>query len=232
MYLTKLLLDPSCTQVRRDLGDSYELHRTLVRAFVNGPGDKAPRFLWRLEQFEYLPMEPTVLVQSEIKGNWSVLERLPGYLLRSTQTKLVNLDSFITAGYSYRFRLMANPTVTRGRKRYGLSRRSDLDEWLHRQGERHGFAVRQHLVVSRRLFRSSQKITSTICLYQVCFEGLLLVRDKNEIRNAVLAGLGPGKAFGCGLLSLAPCLDTEEECETVAYNQYSGALAEPCGSAM
>jgi len=36
------------------------------------------------------------------------------------------------------------------------------------------------------------------------FEGKLVVTDAARFRNAWMTGIGPGKAFGCGLLSLAP----------------------------
>ena len=46
MYLSRLKLDTRSPQVRRDLSDSYDMHRTLVRAFVDDPGQTPPRFLW------------------------------------------------------------------------------------------------------------------------------------------------------------------------------------------
>ncbi|MCC7366301.1 MAG: type I-E CRISPR-associated protein Cas6/Cse3/CasE [Dehalococcoidia bacterium] len=36
------------------------------------------------------------------------------------------------------------------------------------------------------------------------FEGVLEVTDGDRLRAAIAEGIGPGKAFGCGLLSLAP----------------------------
>jgi len=39
----------------------------------------------------------------------------------------------------------------------------------------------------------------------VLFEGLLRVTDKNAFLETLLRGIGPGKAFGFGLLSVAPC---------------------------
>ncbi len=38
MYLSKLTLDPRHPQARRDLGDAYEMHRTLARAFAPDQG--------------------------------------------------------------------------------------------------------------------------------------------------------------------------------------------------
>jgi CRISPR system Cascade subunit CasE len=42
-----------------------------------------------------------------------------------------------------------------------------------------------------------------IALETCTFEGVLEVADADALRAAILSGVGPGKAFGCGLLSLA-----------------------------
>ena len=38
----------------------------------------------------------------------------------------------------------------------------------------------------------------------VCFDGILIVTDPDKLGPALCAGIGPGKAFGFGLLSVAP----------------------------
>ena len=70
--------------------------------------------------------------------------------------------------------------------------------WLERQGERHGFRVerdslriedyRRHRMRPARAFSSLE------------FEGRLEVRDPPAFREALLHGIGSGRAFGCGLL--------------------------------
>lgn len=42
-------------------------------------------------------------------------------------------------------------------------------------------------------------------LFSVRYEGLLEVTDADAFRNTILRGIGPGKAFGFGLLSVAAC---------------------------
>ena len=49
MYLSRLTLDPRQPQARRDLGDAYDMHRTLTRAFALDATTLPPRFLWRLD---------------------------------------------------------------------------------------------------------------------------------------------------------------------------------------
>lgn len=202
MYLTRLILDPRCAQARRDLADAYDMHRTLSRAFVTGDAEHPMRFLWRLERDTNPWTHPTVLVQSRQAGQWNSIQSLPGYLQKPAESKTVDLDRHVQVG-AYRFRLMANPTVTRLGKRYGLVDEVAQLQWLQRQGARHGFAVKVGVVSAYDLLESKRKPGANITVQQVCFDGVLEVQEPHSVRNVLLDGIGPAKAFGCGLLSLA-----------------------------
>lgn len=200
MYLTRLRLDPRSAQARRDLSDPYEMHRTLVRPFVKDAGQTPPRILWRVEPAAAWS-EPVVLVQAREPADWSVLEALPNYLKGSTETRDISPEGWLQPEQCYRFRLFANPTVTRDGKRQGLVSEDAQLAWLARQGERHGFAVEAALVTGSELLRS-RKQNSHISVLQACFDGRLRVQDCAALALALRSGIGPGKAFGCGLLSL------------------------------
>lgn len=202
MHLTRLRLDPRSAQVRRDLADPYEMHRTLVRAFVRDAEQTPPRILWRMEP-EAAWSDPVVLVQAQEAADWSALEALPAYLKGegAIETKTWEPEAWLDADERYRFRLFANPTVTRDGKRQGLVSEDAQLTWLTRQGERHGFSVEAALVTTSELVRS-HKGAHQISLLKVCFEGRLRVTDKASLAAALCSGIGPGKAFGCGLLSL------------------------------
>ncbi|MFD1215135.1 type I-E CRISPR-associated protein Cas6/Cse3/CasE [Microbulbifer celer] len=204
MHLTKLTLDPSSAQARRDLGDAYEMHRTLVRAFALDEHSAPPRFLWRMEVGGNAWAMPVVLVQSVAEANWSVLADQPNYLQKPVESKLIALEQLVESGNSYRFRLQANPTVTRCGKRYGLVGEADQLAWLQRQGERHGFDLSTVLVAASDVL-SSRKGSARISVRRTCFEGVLQVNNTETFSRALMAGIGPAKAFGCGLLSVAPC---------------------------
>ncbi len=205
MYLTRLWLDPRSAQARRDLADPYDMHRTLVRAFVRSDNDKPPRFLWRIEP-EGAWQAPQVLVQSAAAADWRVLEDLPGYLSRNkdVETKALETDRLLQGEARYRFRLFANPTVTRDGRRKGLVGEEGQLAWLARQGERFGFQVETALVTGSDLLRSHGG-THAISLLRACFEGTLRALEVEALAGALRGGIGPGKAFGCGLLSLARC---------------------------
>lgn len=200
MYLTRLRLDPRSAQARGDLADPYDMHRTLVRAFVRDAEQTPPRILWRAEPAAAWS-EPVVLVQAQELANWSVIEALPNYLKGGAETRDISPENWLGDEQRYRFRLFANPTVTREGKRQGLTSEEAQLAWLDRQGERHGFTIEAALVTGSELLRS-RKQDSRISVLKVCFEGRLRVRDSAALAAALRAGIGPGKAFGCGLLSL------------------------------
>lgn len=199
MYLSQLTLDPGQRQARRDLANRYDLHRTLCRAF-DAPQDARP--LWRLELLR--PGEPPrLLVQSRTTPDWArVAAEHPGYLA-DHGGKPLDLAAQLTSGQRLRFRLEANPTVTRDGKRHGLWREEDQLAWLNRQAARGGFAVEAAVVTrEERLALRKPGQPRPIVLHAVLFDGRLVVADPALLAAALDSGLGHGKALGLGLLSL------------------------------
>ena len=90
--------------------------------------------------------------------------------------------------------------------------------WLLERTDRWGFAVPlatssaavgepvHDARIAARVRRSfgRAKGTPPVTLQVVTYEGRLVVADAVALRQAMLDGLGPAKAYGCGLLTLAP----------------------------
>lgn len=204
MYLSKLTLDSRHPRVRRDLSDPYEMHRTLTRAFCADSLQPPDRFLWRLERSADLRPQSIVLVQSVRPGDWSVMDSMPGYAVEIKDNKAVTLERLVRPGGRYRFRLLANPTITRAGKRYGLVREEEQIDWLNRQSKRLGFAVEGCVrLAAERLSTRQGKTGNRITLDTALFEGILYTQQPDLTCQAVLHGVGHGKALGLGLLSLA-----------------------------
>lgn len=202
MYLTRLRLNPGTGHARRDLSNPYDMHRSLVRAFVSGDNDVPARFLWRL-QLDGMWANPEILVQSAEAGNWSVLESVPGYLVHPVEGKRIVLSTWLQVGEIYRFRLRANPIVFRNGKRFGLIGEDAQVAWLSRQARRYGFRIESVLVTGSQVM-TAFKMGKPITLRTATFDGMLECTDAELLQSALLRGVGRGKAFGLGLLSLAP----------------------------
>lgn len=200
MYLSRLVLNPRNPAARRDLANPYELHATLYRAFTE---PRAARVLWRLEHLR----PPVVLVQSLEPPDFAAVEQVEGdspYFLEPPRTKPMAILERLRPGQVLRFRLEANPTVTRGGKRHGLCRVEDQIAWLLRQAAKSGFEVVGAAVTrSERRSFAKRGQPERIVLQVARFDGHLRVLDPARLREAVARGLGHGKALGLGLLSLA-----------------------------
>lgn len=220
MYLSKLVLDPRHPQVRRDLANAYEMHRSLCRAFAPAADAQPMRFLWRLESGgpELRQDDAVVLVQSATQGNWGSLAQQPDYA--HTVYPSVECSRLLADRRSYRFRLLCNPTVTRAGKRFGLMREAEQLAWLERQGRAHGFeALRVEVARSERIAFRQGRGGNRITLQIVQFEGILQATDLEKLGSAWCNGIGHAKALGLGLgmLSLAPVPGTAQELDVAAH---------------
>lgn len=207
MYLARLVINnhPSCRRAVDDLADPYEMHRTLMKAFPDADDGGPGRVLWRLEPLRR-GRPATVLVQSEDPPDFAPLRDAPGYLL--DKPKITELgDRFrasLTEGRLLRFRLRANPTVTREGKRHGLVRDDERRNWLVNKGKSGGFEpvdflpARSERVVSRR--KSGARPQTFVA---VDYEGVLRITDPEAFWRSLTGGIGPAKGYGFGLLSVA-----------------------------
>ncbi|GIK40706.1 MAG: CRISPR-associated endoribonuclease Cse3 [Chloroflexota bacterium] len=214
MYLSQLILNPRSRQVRSEVSQPYEMHRTLLKAFPDqaegGPG----RVLFRLEsQDQATHAGLKVLVQSDREPDWRCLAEKSDYLVQSPDYK--QFEPAFQPGQRLAFRLRANPTKraphhdpdSKKRPRIGLYTEEAQRDWLARKGDEGGFALLGVTVISEgkvggKIHRSEEE-SHTLNLLAVRFEGLLQVTDPAKFLETVQQGIGSGKGLGFGLLSLA-----------------------------
>lgn len=216
LILSRLTLNINHRDVRRDLGDPYDLHRTLSRAFSDGPDAPVQRSLWRLEESQ--PSSPPILlVQSETEPNWG---RLPDGYVTNIEQKSWIPESVLRAGSQIRLRCLANPTVCRvpndpetqeqpigpargRRKRQGLYREADQLDWMQRQGNRLGIGQLQVAVSRSSRWRCRKRGTlMTVMVAQFDAEGV--IEDPVPLAAGIRSGIGHARMLGLGLVSVAP----------------------------
>lgn len=224
MFLNRIHLDPCCREARRDLSDPYQLHSTLCRAFSE-PDKKCSvgEFLWRLEPETDPDGCPRILVQSRTKPDWSSIN-VRGWLAKADPAidlrYRLNLD-LLKIGKRFRFRLRANPCVTRNGKRLGLLCLEEQEAWIERKGLQHGFILpklasfdlsdssqeRVDVRISQeQMLQGSQHSGNGLRIFSVLYDGILTVTDPDKFRNAQQTGIGHGKVMGLGLLSVVPII--------------------------
>lgn len=210
MYLSLLHLNPRSRQVRNELTAPYEMHRTIMQAFPDGHKRDASGVLFRLD-IDALTGRPVLLVQSQVEPNWHILHA--DYLSPEQQpaVQVKEFDPKLSAGQMLAFRLRANPTVKRGGKICGLYQEEEQQDWLLRKGAQSGFRVSQVNINHTEMARDEihrGDASHDLTLLAVRFDGLLQVIDPVQVREVVATGVGRGKAFGFGLLSLARSIQT------------------------
>jgi CRISPR system Cascade subunit CasE len=203
-YLTQVTLD-FATAARLRLRDCYDWHQAVWKAFPGCDG-KLRDFLSRLDQqkaaFRLLivsPNEPT-------RPDWCPNE--------SWQSKPIPDTYFSRRRYA--FQLCADPTKkitklgtdgspTKNGKRVPLRTREEYVGWIIRKGEQGGFAVNEDTLrtFSRgREYFEKQGIRGMHSAVE--FQGVLSVTDPAKFHTTFRLGIGSAKAFGFGLLVIAP----------------------------
>jgi len=211
MYISQLILNPRSRRVQRELAEPYQLHRSLMRAFPDDLPPATERILFRVDEHPRLGV-PALLVQSLTLPDWTWLGEdagARGYLLPVDVPNpgVKPLELHLAVGQVLAFRLRANPTVKRDGKRRGLVQEEDQRAWLERKAADGGFRVLSARItregaVRGKVRRGDEK--HNLLLLAVRFDGLLQVADPERLVATVRRGVGSGKGFGFGLLSLAP----------------------------
>ncbi len=192
----------------------------------------SPRVLWRLDRnarsevrlFLSSPARPDLTHLVEQAG-WPAVATpgAPGWKTYDYGTFLARLDK----GSTWDFRLTANPVhyarTKKGQK--STKRTAHLVpeyqlQWLLDRQDRGGFRVlekppeRRHVqhgdeyqcVVreQRNLSFRKRGNDDRVQLLAVTYDGRLEVTDPDALRALLTRGLGKAKAYGCGLMTLAP----------------------------
>lgn len=166
---------------------------------------------------------PMILVQSATGPNWQRAFWNAEYLLHREhppRVKEYELPGF-NCDQRLGFRLLAN-TTKRLRKdsrnslcepvpEKWIGKRvpvpsEDLEKWLIRRAEPAGFRLEAPIVIQAGYvyFNKSRDAGKGQRLRSVRYEGVLKVTEPERFRETLNRGIGPAKAFGFGLLSVAP----------------------------
>lgn len=218
MYLSRLLLNPHSHQIQREIRDPYNLHRTLMQAFMDKRDQSG--VLHRLDTDPRTSLR-FLLVQSQSKPDWSYwIEKKyllpPDPFIAEANPAVKPFTLTLHIEQILRFRLVANPTVKKNGKRRPLLEENERRHWLQTIGEgcaekkraSRGFKIlemdlQQPYTQPSQIHRDDQT-SHKLTLNIVQFDGRLQVTDPDKLITALHQGIGPAKAFGCGLLSLAP----------------------------
>ena len=205
MIFSRIELDLTRHSTMKALASPNLFHGAIEQSF-SGPRS---RNLWRIDT---LGDKTFLLVLSQELPDFTHLVAQFGVSCWESR----NYDSLlehIEAGDVWQFRLTANPTIS---KSCGQNERGRVlghitpeyqKQWLASRAEKHGFSLSQEtfdVTHSHWLrFRKGTEGGRLVTLLSVTYEGVLTVRDPILFKRILTEGLGRGKAYGLGLLTIA-----------------------------
>lgn len=208
MYLSKVWLHWDT------IVNPYEAHRALWKIFPEQK-DKKRAFLFRTEKQIKRQGAQVLMLSDEEPGELTSMAKV-----LASKIWLPHFE----AGMQLRFRIRANPVKkildAKGRTkmhspdeikpcRVPLIRQDEQQAWLARKLA--PGATLQSILIQQELPLYFHKKGMVVepgnarnKIQPVLFDGLLTVDNPEAFISLLRQGIGPAKAFGCGLLSLAP----------------------------
>jgi len=211
IFLTEARIDHLEAALRREslphgLSDTYAWHKAVWQAFPDRKGELR-NFLTRLDRnqkgyrllivSQTLPRKPTWWTSDqwrtkEIPGNYFHHSRY-AFEARVNPTKKIRIGS----------------TEKGDRKKNGaripLATPEDLVNWIDRKGQAGGFTIeRNSLLINPEGKESFIRQSKQGSHNGVNFQGILQVTDPELFQKTFTQGIGSAKAFGFGLLIIAP----------------------------
>ena len=136
----------------------------------------------------------------------TVPEKIAGFKLIQT-IEVGSIFFFFLNGQVLRFKLETAPYRSEKGKKHYLLNETDRFEWLSRQGKKYGFIIGDvlesrdkdvHFMHKGSEGEKDQKGSISTYIYQ----GYLTVTDRNAFIRMLGDGLGPGKAYGLGMMRI------------------------------
>lgn len=207
-HLARIQLNPHSRDVQRDLRDAVQMHKTLMRLVPDNLGDTPRReagLLYRIDENEdttvLLVQAHTALDPAHLPRGYGHTDVKPLTPMFTALRKDLTVRYRVTVNACKRQRLPLNHKGQRGRI-IPLSG-ADADQWWTRRATEAGLHLNNAFPTPVRPATSSQK-AQALTHSLIRYDGTATVTDPDALSTALLTGIGRGKSYGAGLLSLAP----------------------------
>lgn len=201
MYLSRVELNIGLRATMNALASPSIFHGAVETSFE---GERNRR-LWRIDA---LNGKKYILILSEQKPDLEHFAEQFGYGGHYETKDYSPLLDKIQAGGKWRFRLTANPTVSKLRGKILAHVTEEYQkEWLFRRSEKHGFSLDNDdfQTVGSKWYDFRKKNGSDnvrIRILSVSFEGVLTVTDAEKFKETLCLGIGREKAYGQGMMTV------------------------------
>lgn len=206
--IARIRLNPHSRAVQRDLRDATQMHRTVMRLAPDNLGDSPRHTAGLLYRIDESSSASTLLVQAQHID----AHRLPADYGHAEIKDLAPMFAALRKGMAVNYRIVVNPVK---RERLPLEQKnqrgrviplsgSEADQWWIQRATSAG--LQPHVLTPTNLAPAQPRGVDAPRMRHslIRYDGTATVTDPDALTQAVLTGLGRGKAYGAGLLSLAP----------------------------
>ncbi|GAA1214568.1 type I-E CRISPR-associated protein Cas6/Cse3/CasE [Prauserella alba] len=199
--LTQIVLNPRSRAAARDVRNAHKLHQTVLSLTCPPElGDNARQTSATLHRLETTRDNHILLVQSLTQPD---PERLPSNYGAVATKPMDNLVGQLDTGVRVRYRLRATPVRYNGHKPIIQPGDDPLDWWKQRAPSRGLELHTTHITHTGTITGRKTPNTPRIVHRFAQYEGTATVTDRDTALDAITHGIGRGRAYGLGLLSIA-----------------------------
>lgn len=230
-YLSRIYLNPLRPGAQRLISNPQRMHAAVLGGLSRQPVGE--RVLWRPEHNNEHRASLLVLTQS-VPSWEHLIEQAGWAASDEIQARVRPYDAVLARaerGREFRFRLRANPvSATRSPVKPSPEQQRHLQatsrprgvrvphrtaahqlEWLKSRIGAWGFSLQADdssadavRLTERERLSFAKRGGPRVIIQAVTYEGRLCVEDPGLARASLLNGVGAGRAYGCGLITLAP----------------------------
>tara|TARA_R110001583_G_scaffold60475_2_gene179640 strand:- start:3394 stop:4044 length:651 start_codon:yes stop_codon:yes gene_type:complete len=195
------------------ISDVYSLHRVVYSLFEDVRSDE-----------QKLASQTSGIVWADQGGDFKgrrillLSDRQPASSVEGQYGEVVSkeISGEFLLHQRYRFSVTVNPVRrdSASRKLLPVKGRESIAAWFRERAERSwGFDVQSDnlQVDSVDVLQFNDKAQRPITLAQAHLQGVLNVCNRDQFQKSFCRGIGRGRAFGCGLLQIAPLMDNPFE---------------------
>jgi len=196
-------MDTRKRNTARALYNREILHGAIENCFIG----ERQHPLWRLDRCN--GRTSVLMVSKDIPELTSFVSQF-GDILYSSQTKAydVFLENIVKENTMLRFKATVNPTIKRNGKRVPLNANRTENQqycatdWLKDRLSVNGAELVNSILTRYDLHKIHAHGKRTVTLVSAEYDGYLFVKDVDRFRHILTDGLGHGKAYGCGLVTV------------------------------
>ena len=205
MFLSRIELKIRSYATHTLLASPQRIHAVVEGCFIRPEGVAKPRTLWRIDTLcerTYL-----IILSTERPDFTNVLRQYCEEGITGETKDYTSVLNSIKTGMQYSYRFVGNPVKKSAKSIVALVTAEQQLSWLLGKADKSGFKINETSVSIgqsdwQQFYR--KKTERPVELNKIVYEGVLEVTDVEAFIGALINGIGRGKAYGCGLVTVIP----------------------------